>query len=90
MLATVMLPADCANRLMLRTDKAAINMAGNDMGRAVAPPTVATGDEMTGGAVDAAAGGALTGTGWAERLMIDTTERGIALAGGSAAGRAVG
>ncbi len=60
MLSAMMLTTGCANRLMLRAYRTAINMAGNNMGGAVASPAVATGAEVAGGTVDLAAGGALT------------------------------
>ena len=74
---------------MLRTDKAPINMTGNNMGGTVASPTIATGSQMAGDAMDAAAGRTLGGTGRAEGLVIDTTYGSVALAGGSSAGMTI-
>jgi uncharacterized OsmC-like protein len=85
----MMLPTGCAGCLMLRADEFAVYVAGSDMGRAVTPSTIATGDKMAGSAMGAATCSTLAGTGWAKRLLITTTDMSIVLAGGSSAGGAV-
>ena len=90
MLAAVMLAARRARRLMERAERASINMAGNCMGRTIAPTTFPASDQVTGGAIHVITGRAPPGAGWTKRLFINTTDKRIGNASSSPTGSATG
>lgn len=85
MVLAVMLPADGARGLMLHTEKFAIHVTGHDMRRAVPAPTIATGREVAGRAVNAVAGGARARAGRTEWLPINAAHQGMVPAGDASA-----
>lgn len=79
-----------ARRLVERTERASINMAGNCMGRTIAPPALPASDQVTRGAIHVITGRAPPGAGWTKRLFINTTDKRIGNAGGPPTGSATG
>lgn len=82
--------ASSARRLVERAERTSINMAGNRMGRAIAPPTFPASDQMARGAVHIITGRTPPGAGWTKRLLIDTTGKRIGNAGCPPTGSATG
>ena len=90
MLVAMMLAACRARRLVERAERTSINMAGNRMGRAIAPSALPASGQMTGGAVHVITGRAPPSAGWTKRLLINTTDKRIGNAGGPSTGSATG
>lgn len=70
-----------ARCLMKLAERPAIDLTGDGMGRAIAPPTLPTSSEMVRSAVHVITGCAAPGARWAKWLPVSTTDEGVCKTG---------